>query len=207
MTLFFFCVGRFRWLLFLFFFLFPPDGIGVKDYLLDIAVCIFPSLVFFVLGHYCSFVPFALLELYYYSKRTYDINLEVDLLSEKMQQEGSPAVTISHSNLRYMYWSIFQQLAHHTVTGCNMQVGDLLGTGTISGPVCNFCLCLFFFLCVRLYQFFLFLSSPLVCLETSSRCLLVISHLSVLYYFVFFRVRENMAPCSNFAGKEPKQST
>ena len=42
--------------------------------------------------------------------------------------------TISRSNLKYMYWSIHQQLAHHSATGCNMRPGDLLGTGTISGP-------------------------------------------------------------------------
>lgn len=35
------------------------------------------------------------------------------------------------------YWTIAQQLAHHTVNGCNLRAGDLLGTGTISGPVCK----------------------------------------------------------------------
>jgi 2-keto-4-pentenoate hydratase/2-oxohepta-3-ene-1,7-dioic acid hydratase in catechol pathway len=42
---------------------------------------------------------------------------------------------VSRSNFKYMYWSPAQQLAHHTVTGCNMRPGDLLGSGTISGPV------------------------------------------------------------------------
>jgi fumarylacetoacetase len=42
--------------------------------------------------------------------------------------------TIATSNFKYMYWSICQQLAHHTVNGCNAQPGDLLGSGTISGP-------------------------------------------------------------------------
>jgi fumarylacetoacetase len=41
---------------------------------------------------------------------------------------------ISRSNMKYLYWSIEQMLAHHTVTGCNMRPGDLCGTGTISGP-------------------------------------------------------------------------
>ena len=42
--------------------------------------------------------------------------------------------TIATSNFKYMYWSIWQQLAHHTVNGCNARPGDLYGSGTISGP-------------------------------------------------------------------------
>jgi fumarylacetoacetase len=41
---------------------------------------------------------------------------------------------ISRSNFRYLYWNICQQLAHHTINGCNLQPGDLLASGTISGP-------------------------------------------------------------------------
>jgi opacity protein-like surface antigen len=48
-------------------------------------------------------------------------------------QDTSPS-TISVSNLKYLYWNFKQQLVHHSVTGCNMQPGDLLGSGTISGP-------------------------------------------------------------------------
>jgi fumarylacetoacetase len=59
----------------------------------------------------------------------YDIHLEVHLQSEQMD---SP-ITISRSNFRYLYWNICQQLAHHTITGCNMRPGDLLASGTISG--------------------------------------------------------------------------
>lgn len=59
-----------------------------------------------------------------------DIALEVSLQGEAM--EG--AVTISRSNARHLYWTMEQQLAHHTVTGCNVRVGDLLGSGTISSP-------------------------------------------------------------------------
>jgi len=44
---------------------------------------------------------------------------------------------ISRSNMKYLYWSIVQQLTHHTITGCNMQTGDMCGTGTISGPTDN----------------------------------------------------------------------
>lgn len=59
-----------------------------------------------------------------------DINLEVTLQSAAM---NAPQ-TISRSNMKHLYWSMEQMLAHHTVTGCNMRVGDLCGTGTISGP-------------------------------------------------------------------------
>jgi len=60
----------------------------------------------------------------------YDIHLEVRLQSEMMTEPG----TIATSNFKYLYWSICQQLAHHTVNGCNAQPGDLYGSGTISGP-------------------------------------------------------------------------
>lgn len=62
---------------------------------------------------------------------SYDIALEVDITGKGM---AAPA-TVSKSNFKYLYWSIRQQLVHHTVTGCNMRPGDLLGSGTISGPV------------------------------------------------------------------------
>lgn len=61
----------------------------------------------------------------------YDIHLEVTLQSADM---NAPQ-TISQSNMKYLYWSIVQMLAHHTVTGCNMRTGDFCGTGTISGPI------------------------------------------------------------------------
>ena len=60
----------------------------------------------------------------------YDIQLEVLLKSEKMTAPEA----IATSNFKYMYWSMRQQLAHHTVNGCNAQPGDLYGSGTISGP-------------------------------------------------------------------------
>jgi fumarylacetoacetase len=62
--------------------------------------------------------------------RAYDIHLEVLLQSERMDNPER----IASSNLRYMYWNICQQLAHHTVNGCNASPGDLYGSGTISGP-------------------------------------------------------------------------
>lgn len=57
-----------------------------------------------------------------------DIKLEVDL-----QVDGGKPTTISRSNFKYLYWSMAQQLAHHTVNGCNINVGDLMASGTISG--------------------------------------------------------------------------
>lgn len=62
--------------------------------------------------------------------RAYDIHLEVMLQSAQMDAPSS----IATSNLRYMYWNVCQQLAHHTINGCNANPGDLYGSGTISGP-------------------------------------------------------------------------
>jgi fumarylacetoacetase len=59
----------------------------------------------------------------------YDIQLEVAL-----QPSGLPPQTICRSNVKHLYWTMQQQLAHHTVTGCNLRSGDLLASGTISGP-------------------------------------------------------------------------
>ena len=61
---------------------------------------------------------------------TFDIRLEAELQTAKM----SAPQTITRSNFQHLYWSIAQQLAHHTVGGCNLQPGDLLASGTISGP-------------------------------------------------------------------------
>ncbi len=59
----------------------------------------------------------------------YDIQLFADLITPSGAKK-----TITHTNFKYMYWNMSQQLAHHTVNGCNMQVGDLCASGTISGP-------------------------------------------------------------------------
>lgn len=58
------------------------------------------------------------------TNRNYDIHLEVTIND----------TLVCQSNTKYLYWSISQQLAHHTVNGCNMRVGDLCASGTISGP-------------------------------------------------------------------------
>ncbi|MCO4818997.1 MAG: fumarylacetoacetase [Bacteroidetes bacterium] len=72
--------------------------------------------------------PAVLPYLQYDGDKNFDINLEVDLTPE-----SSAATTISKSNFKYMYWNMAQQLAHHTVNGCNVNVGDMMASGTISG--------------------------------------------------------------------------
>ena len=67
--------------------------------------------------------------LQYTGAKSYDIHLSVALSNDKNTKK-----TISESNFKYMYWNMCQQLAHHTVNGCNVRVGDLLASGTISGP-------------------------------------------------------------------------
>jgi fumarylacetoacetase len=62
--------------------------------------------------------------------QTFDIELEVGIQSPKMSEPH----TVCRSNFKYLYWSMAQQLAHHTITGCNLNPGDLLASGTISGP-------------------------------------------------------------------------
>ncbi|RXZ37044.1 fumarylacetoacetase [Oxalobacteraceae bacterium CAVE-383] len=64
----------------------------------------------------------------------FDIQLEVLLQTEAMRQKGSAPQRISLSNFRHAYWSASQLIAHHTVGGCNLRPGDLLGSGTQSGP-------------------------------------------------------------------------
>lgn len=63
-----------------------------------------------------------------------DIHLSVELRTAAMAARGMAAHTVATTNLRYTYWTVAQMVAHHTVGGCNLQPGDLLGTGTLSGP-------------------------------------------------------------------------
>jgi len=65
----------------------------------------------------------------YSGNKNIDINLEVYIKPEKAK-----ATRVCQSNYRYMYWTMEQQLAHHTVNGCNINVGDMMASGTISGP-------------------------------------------------------------------------
>jgi fumarylacetoacetase len=62
--------------------------------------------------------------------QTYDIHLEVHLQGAKMEQPQR----ICSTNFKHLYWNMSQQVAHHTINGCNLQPGDLLASGTISGP-------------------------------------------------------------------------
>ncbi|UOB19519.1 fumarylacetoacetase [Abyssalbus ytuae] len=73
--------------------------------------------------------PEVLPYLIFSGNKNFDINLEVSI-----QPENSTEKTVCHSNFKYMYWNINQQLAHHTVNGCNVKVGDMYASGTISGP-------------------------------------------------------------------------
>lgn len=63
-----------------------------------------------------------------------DIKVEVYIASAQMREQGIEPVHLSTANFKDMYWTLAQMLTHHTVNGCNLQPGDLLGSGTISGP-------------------------------------------------------------------------
>lgn len=64
---------------------------------------------------------------------TFDIQLEVAIETE----DKAPENIVSNTNFKHMYWSMAQQLSHHTIAGCNVNVGDLMGSGTISGATKN----------------------------------------------------------------------
>ena len=72
--------------------------------------------------------PEVLPYLQYDGLRNYDINLEVSI-----QPENSIESIVCKSNFKYMYWNMVQQLAHHTINGCNINIGDVMASGTISG--------------------------------------------------------------------------
>ncbi len=73
--------------------------------------------------------PAVLPYLEFTGKKNIDINLEVSLSPE----DGDDTI-ICNSNFKFMYWNMNQQLAHHTINGCNINIGDMYGSGTISGP-------------------------------------------------------------------------
>jgi fumarylacetoacetase len=64
----------------------------------------------------------------------FDITLQVDLLTARMREAGQAATLLCQTNYRHAYWTLAQMVAHHTVNGCPLRPGDLLGTGTLSGP-------------------------------------------------------------------------
>lgn len=73
--------------------------------------------------------PKVLPYLEYEGNHHYDINLTVGI-----KPENSEETTVCESNYKHMYWNMAQQLAHHTVNGCNVRCGDMMASGTISGP-------------------------------------------------------------------------
>lgn len=73
--------------------------------------------------------PEVLPYLKYNGKKHIDLNLEVIIQTENHEKN-----TVSNSNFKYMYWNMAQQLAHHTCNGCNINAGDVMASGTISGP-------------------------------------------------------------------------
>ena len=73
--------------------------------------------------------PNVLPYLEYTGNKNYDINLEVFIKTNQ-----GITTKVSTSNFKYMYWNMCQQLAHHTINGCNIKAGDIMASGTISGP-------------------------------------------------------------------------
>lgn len=63
-----------------------------------------------------------------------DVELQVSLQTASMREAGMPAQPLAQTNYRHAYWTIAQMVAHHTINGCNLQAGDLFGSGTLSGP-------------------------------------------------------------------------
>ena len=72
--------------------------------------------------------PKVLPYLEYEGNKNYDIHLEVGIMPKNGEEN-----VVSTSNFKYMYWNMAQQLAHHTINGCNINIGDLMASGTISG--------------------------------------------------------------------------
>lgn len=70
-----------------------------------------------------------------YLKHDDDYNFDIKLSVAIKPELEEKASVVCSSNFRHMYWTMKQQLAHHSVTGCIMRPGDLLASGTISGPV------------------------------------------------------------------------
>ena len=63
-----------------------------------------------------------------------DITMEAYVLTAKMRDQGAPPFRLSRGSFAQVYWTIAQMVAHHTSSGCNLEIGDLMGSGTVSGP-------------------------------------------------------------------------
>ncbi|MGB7189936.1 MAG: fumarylacetoacetase, partial [Acidobacteriaceae bacterium] len=72
----------------------------------------------------------------------FDVTLEVWLRTARMRREAAESVRVSRGNLRDLYWTLAQMLTHHASNGCNLQPGDLLATGTVSGATADSMGCL-----------------------------------------------------------------
>ena len=69
----------------------------------------------------------------------FDIRLEIYLLTPGLKNKKLPAYRVAQSNTRYMYWTAAQLITHHTCGGCNLRSGDLIASGTLSGPDATEC--------------------------------------------------------------------
>jgi fumarylacetoacetase len=63
-----------------------------------------------------------------------DLRMEAFIQTEAMRDKGIAPHRVTSANFRDMYWTFAQMIAHHTINGCNLRVGDLIGSGTVSGP-------------------------------------------------------------------------
>ncbi len=70
----------------------------------------------------------------YLSEKKADNSFDITLSVELLPKNADSVTVLCETNFKYMYWSMAQQLTHHTITGCKVEVGDLMGSGTISGP-------------------------------------------------------------------------
>lgn len=73
----------------------------------------------------------------------FQVQLQVLLQSEHMAAAGTAPVILCNSSLTDAYWTLSQMVAHHTSSGCSLEIGDLIGTGTISGPELEASGCIF----------------------------------------------------------------
>lgn len=76
------------------------------------------------------------------SLTTFDIEVEAYISSEKMRNSNTKPLLLCKGNVKDLYWTFDQMVAHHTISGCNLRTGDLLGSGTISGPTIDTLGCL-----------------------------------------------------------------
>ena len=69
-----------------------------------------------------------------HTRGAFDIQLQVELQTQAMRGASLPGASLCRASYRHAYWTVAQMVTHHTVNGCNLQPGDLFGSGTLSGP-------------------------------------------------------------------------